>query len=71
MHEGLELTLKLMDGVLAKSGVTQTDPKGEKFDPRPAPGPGYGGSADVPPNHVVTVVQKGLCCATACCVRPW
>ena len=33
MHEGLELTLKLMNDVLAKFGVTQIDPKGEKFDP--------------------------------------
>ncbi|MEK7191288.1 MAG: nucleotide exchange factor GrpE [Pseudomonadota bacterium] len=59
MHEGLELTLKLMDGVLAKFGVTQTDPKGEKFDPARHQALGMVESADVPPNHVVTVVQKG------------
>ena len=59
MHEGLELTLKLMDDVLAKFGVTQIDPKGEKFDPARHQALGVVESADVPPNHVVTVVQKG------------
>ena len=59
MHEGLELTLKLMDDVLAKFGVTQTDPKGEKFDPARHQALSMVESADVPPNHVVTVVQKG------------
>ena len=60
MHEGLELTLKLMNDVLAKFGVTQIDPKGEKFDPARHQALGVVESADVPPNHVVTVVQKGL-----------
>ena len=59
MHEGLELTLKLMDDVLAKFGVTQIDPKGEKFDPARHQALSMVESADVPPNHVVTVVQRG------------
>ncbi len=59
MHEGLELTLKLMDGVLAKFGVVQLDPKGEKFDPARHQALSMVESADVAPNHIVTVVQKG------------
>ncbi|MEK7815869.1 MAG: nucleotide exchange factor GrpE [Pseudomonadota bacterium] len=59
MHEGLELTLKLMDGVLAKFGVTQLDPKGEKFDPARHQALSMVASAEVPPNHIVTVIQKG------------
>lgn len=59
MHEGLELTLKLMDGVLAKFGVTQIDPKGEKFDPARHQALSMVASAEVAPNHIVTVVQKG------------
>jgi molecular chaperone GrpE len=59
MHEGLELTLKLMDGVLAKFGVTQLDPKGEKFDPARHQALSMVASAEVAPNHIVTVVQKG------------
>lgn len=59
MHEGLELTLKLMDGVLAKFGVVQLDPKGEKFDPTRHQALSMVESAEVAPNHIVTVVQKG------------
>ncbi len=59
MHEGLELTLKLMDGVLAKFGVVQIDPKGEKFDPERHQALSMVESAEVAPNHIVTVVQKG------------
>lgn len=59
MHEGLELTLKLMDGVLAKFGVTQLDPKGEKFDPARHQALSMVASTEVAPNHIVTVVQKG------------
>jgi molecular chaperone GrpE len=59
MHEGLELTLKLMDGVLAKFGVVQLDPKGEKFDPERHQALSMVESAEVAPNHIVTVVQKG------------
>ncbi len=59
MHEGLGLTLKLMDGVLAKFGVTPLDPKGEKFDPARHQALSMVESAEVAPNHIVTVVQKG------------
>jgi molecular chaperone GrpE len=59
MHEGLELTLKLMDGVLAKFGVVQIDPKGERFDPERHQALSTVESAEVAPNHIVTVVQKG------------
>lgn len=59
MHEGLELTLKLMDRVLAKFGVTPMDPKGERFDPAWHQALSTVESAETPPNHIVTVVQKG------------
>ncbi len=59
MHEGLELTLKLMDGALAKFGVTQIDPRGGRFDPERHQALSMVESADVAPNHIVTVVQKG------------
>jgi molecular chaperone GrpE len=59
MHEGLELTLRLMDGVLTKFGVTLIDPKGEKFDPARHQALSLVESQEAPPNHVITVVQKG------------
>jgi len=59
MHEGLDLTLKLMDSVFQKFGLTQVDPKGQKFDPERHQAISMVPSAEIPPNHVVNVVQKG------------
>jgi molecular chaperone GrpE len=59
MHEGLELTLKLLDDVFRKFGLTLIDPKGEKFDPERHQAISVVQSAEVAPNHVVSVVQKG------------
>jgi molecular chaperone GrpE len=59
MHEGLDLTLKLMDSVFQKFGVTLLDPQGQKFDPERHQAISMVDSVEVPPNHVVTVVQKG------------
>ena len=59
MHEGLDLTLKLLDSVFQKFGVTLIDPKGQKFDPERHQAISMVDSVEVPPNHVVNVVQKG------------
>ena len=59
MHEGLDLTLKLMDSVFQKFGLIQVDPRGQKFDPERHQAISMVPSAEVPPNHVVNVVQKG------------
>jgi molecular chaperone GrpE len=59
MHEGLELTLKLLDDVFRRFGLTLLDPQGEKFDPNRHQAISMMESAEVAPNHVVTVVQKG------------
>ena len=59
MHEGLDLTLKLMDSVFQKFGVTLLDPKGQKFDPERHQAISMVDSAEMPPGHVVNVVQKG------------
>ena len=59
MHEGLDLTLKLMDSVFQKFGVTLLDPIGQKFDPERHQAISMVDSEEVPPNHVVNVVQKG------------
>lgn len=59
MHEGLDLTLKLMDSVFQKFGVTRLDPKGQKFDPERHQAISMVDSVEVPPGHVVSVVQKG------------
>jgi molecular chaperone GrpE len=59
MHEGLELTLKLLDGVFEKFGITLIDPKGEKFDPNRHQAISTVESVETPANHIVNVVQKG------------
>ena len=59
MHEGIELTLKLLDDVFRKFGITLLDPAGEKFDPTRHQAISMVESADVAPGIVVTVVQKG------------
>jgi molecular chaperone GrpE len=60
MHEGLDLTLKLMDGVFQKFGLSVIDPKGEKFDPSRHQAISMVESTEVPANHVLEVVQKGF-----------
>jgi molecular chaperone GrpE len=60
MHEGLDLTLKLMDGVFQKFGLSLIDPKGEKFDPNRHQAISTVESTEVPANHVLEVVQKGF-----------
>jgi molecular chaperone GrpE len=59
MHEGLELTLKLMDGIFQKFGISLIDPQGEKFDPSKHQAISTLESSETPANHVVNVVQKG------------
>jgi molecular chaperone GrpE len=59
MYEGLDLTLKMLDGVFQKFGITLIDPKGEKFDPNRHQAISTVESTETPPNHVVNVVQKG------------
>jgi molecular chaperone GrpE len=59
MREGLELTLKLLDDVFRKFGITVLDPAGEKFDPTRHQAISMVGSVEVPAGNVVTVVQKG------------
>ena len=59
LREGTELTLKLLTDVMGKFGVEQIDPRGEPFDPEYHQAMTTQPRDDVPPNTVVTVVQKG------------
>ncbi len=57
--EGSELTLKMLAGVLEKFGIKEVNPQGERFDPQFHEAMSIQPRADVEPNTVVTVVQKG------------
>ncbi len=59
IREGVELTLKMFRDVLAKHGVTEVDPLGEKFDPSLHQAMSMVENAEVEPNTVLTVMQKG------------
>lgn len=59
MREGLELTLKQLDSVFDKFEITAIDPKGEKFNPDHHQAMTMVETADLEPNHVVEVMQKG------------
>ncbi|MCB1858356.1 MAG: nucleotide exchange factor GrpE [Gammaproteobacteria bacterium] len=59
LREGAELTLKLLADVMAKFNVEQVDPLDQPFDPELHQAMAMVPREDVPPNTVVTVVQKG------------
>ena len=59
LREGTELTLKLLTGVMGKFGVEQVNPQGEPFNPEFRQAMTMQPRDDVPPNTVVSVVQKG------------
>ena len=57
--EGMKLTQKQVLSLLEKNGVKQVDPKGQPFNPEFHEAVTMVPSADLPPNHVVDVMQKG------------
>lgn len=59
LAEGVELTLKNFIDVLARFNVVQVNPVGEPFDPQLHEAMSMIENADVEPNTVLTVVQKG------------
>jgi len=59
LREGMELTLKQLNSALEKFSVRAVDPLGEKFNPDLHQAMAMQPSADVEPNTVVRVFQKG------------
>lgn len=59
MREGLELTMKLFLDVFEKQSIKQLDPLGELFDPQLHEAMSMQASAEVEPNTVLNVFQKG------------
>ena len=57
--EGIDLTLKMMCGMMEKFGITEVDPINQKFNPDHHQAMSMQESADVEPNTVITVFQKG------------
>ncbi|MDH3561040.1 MAG: nucleotide exchange factor GrpE [Gammaproteobacteria bacterium] len=59
LSEGVELTLQMLISVLEKFGITEVNPQDERFNPDFHQAMSIQERADVEPNTVVTVVQKG------------
>ncbi len=59
IREGNELTLKQFQSVFSKFSIETVDPVGEKFDPEKHQAMVMQETADVEPNTIVTVFQKG------------
>lgn len=59
LREGTELTLKLLVSVMGRFGVEQIDPKDKPFDPEYHQAMTTQPTADIMPNTVVRVIQKG------------
>lgn len=59
LREGMDLTAKLMGDVMSRFGVEPVEPMGQPFDPEYHQAMAMQPRSDVPPNTVVTVIQKG------------
>ncbi len=57
--EGMQLTQKQLSATLEKNGVTPVDPTGQPFNPDLHQAMTMQPSDEVPPNHVLHVMQKG------------
>lgn len=57
--EGMKLTRKQLTDVLEKNGVSVVDPAGQPFNPEYHEAVTMLESPDVPPNQVLSVMQKG------------
>lgn len=57
--EGMDMTYKQLMAVLEKNGVRQENPVGEKLNAAAHQAVSAMESAEVPANHVLTVMQKG------------
>ena len=59
MKEGSELTLKMLSSALEKNNIKEINPLNELFNPEYHEAMSLLERDDVPPNTIVTVIQKG------------
>jgi molecular chaperone GrpE len=57
--EGIRATVRLLDDAFASVGIREIDPSGQPFDPNKHEALSLLPAADVAPNTVLQVVQKG------------
>ncbi len=59
LREGMELTMSMLGKMMEKLGIEEIDPINEKFNPEKHQAMTMQPSADVEPNTVIAVMQKG------------
>ncbi|HHJ35945.1 MAG TPA: nucleotide exchange factor GrpE [Gammaproteobacteria bacterium] len=59
LREGMELTMNMMTKMMEKLGIEEIDPLNEKFDPDKHQAMTMQPNAEVEPNTVIAVMQKG------------
>lgn len=59
LREGVDLTLKMLTGVLEKFGITEVNPQNQRFNPEQHQAMTTQENAEVEPNTVINVYQKG------------
>jgi len=59
VREGMQMTLKQLDKVLADNGLSVVDPLGQTFDPEQHQAISMQSTAEQPANNVLQVIQKG------------
>lgn len=60
LKDGMELTLKLLLDNLDQFGIKMLNPKGEAFNPTQHEALAMQEQSDIPPNSVISVIQKGF-----------
>ena len=59
LREGMKLTLNMLQKMMEKLGIEEIDPINEKFDPAKHQAMSMQPNAEVEPNTVIAVMQKG------------
>jgi len=59
LREGMELTMKMLEKMMINLGIEEIDPLNEKFDAAKHQAMTMQPNADVEPNTVIAVMQKG------------
>lgn len=59
LREGMELTMNILQKMMEKLNIEEIDPLNEKFDPEKHQAMTMQPNADVEPNTVIAVMQKG------------
>jgi molecular chaperone GrpE len=70
LHQGVEMTVKQLGGLLQRHGIETVEALGQPFDPHRHEAVAVGHDPSQPDHIVLEVIQRGYSAATKCFVRP-